>query len=332
MEILVGLILSVAAAVVPIAIYSLLMWWADRYEREPLWLLGVAFLWGAIPAIILTVITGLVISGSLEEGSTSVLYYCIEAPIVEEFVKGLAVLGLFVFHRKQFDGVLDGLVYGALVGFGFSMTEDFVYYLSALSEGGLAGLLPVMVLRGIFFALNHSVYTGLLGVGFGLASVSRSRFRRVMWPVLGFVVAVICHSLHNFGSWLLATYIEGENAALGALGLLLSLAFAALGLVLIFSVVIGAWFFQRRIIKEELTTLVGKLLTDQEFKELSTEWTQPVVCGKPATLRKRKLVQLALRQRRLKSAGSDNEQNLVAETGRLYHELQVSLVDASSLA
>ena len=332
MEILVGLILSVAAAVVPIAIYSLLMWWADRYEREPFWLLGVAFLWGAIPAIVFTVITGLFIGGSLEEGSTSIFYYCIEAPIVEEFVKGLAVLGLFVFHRRQFDGVLDGLVYGALVGFGFSMTEDFLYYVSALSEGGLAGLLPVMVLRGIFFALNHSVYTGLLGIGFGLASVSRSRFKRVMWPLLGFVAAVICHSLHNFGALLLEVYGEGENAVLGVLGLLLSLAFAALGLVLIASVVIGAWFFQRRIIKEELTGLVGKLLTEQELNELSTKWTQPVVCGKPSTLRKRKLVQLALRQRRLKSAGSCNEQSLVAETGRLHHELQESFADSKSIA
>jgi hypothetical protein len=130
----------------------------------------------------------------------------------------------------------------------------------------------------------------------------------------------------------LESHGEGENAALGVLGLLLSLAFAALGFVLILSVVIGAWFLQRRIIKEELTGLVGRLLTEQEFKELSTKWTQPVVCGKPATLRKRKLVQLALRQRRLKSAGSVNEQNLVAETGRLHHELQLSFADSGNLA
>lgn len=332
METLIGLILSIAAAVVPIAIYSLLMWWADRYEREPFWLMAVAFLWGAIPAVLLVIITHVFMGGSLEDGPLTFVYACLEAPITEELVKGLAVLGLFIFHRKQFDGVLDGLVYGALVGFGFSMTEDFLYYLSALSEGGLAGLLPVMVLRGIFFALNHSVYTGLLGIGFGLASVARSRFKRVIWPVLGFVAAVICHSLHNFGSWLLETYIEGENAVLGVLGLLFSLVFAALGVVLILSVVIGAWFLQRRIIKEELAGLVGKLLSEQEFKELSTKWTQPVACSKPATHRKRKLVQLALRQRRLKSAGSDIEQNLVAETGRLHHELLQSFADSGSVA
>lgn len=332
MEIIVGVIFSIAAAVLPIAIYSLVMWWADRYEREPLWLLAVAFLWGAMPAIIFSVITGLFIGGPSEEGSASLFSYCVEAPIVEEFVKGLAVLGLFIFHRKQFDGVLDGLVYGALVGFGFSMTEDFLYYITALTEGGFSALIPTVVLRGIFFALNHSVYTGLVGIGFGLASVSRGGFKRVMWPVAGFVAAVICHGLHNFGSWLLATHIEGENAALGVLGLLLSLGFAALGCVLIVSVVIGAWFFQRRIINEELTGLVGVLLTEQEFKELSTKWTQPVACGKPATLRKSKLVQLALRQRRLKSAGSGNEQDLVAETGRLYHELQQTLPDSGSIA
>jgi RsiW-degrading membrane proteinase PrsW (M82 family) len=320
MELIIGLILSIAAAIVPIAIYSLLLWWADRYEREPFWLLLVAFLWGAIPAVILTILTN--ISGDLAVDHFAVEWfaYCVEAPIIEEVAKGLALLGLFVFHRKQFDGILDGLVYGALVGFGFSMTEDFIYYLSALGEGGLAGLLPVLFLRSIFFALNHSVYTGLVGMGFGLATVSRSKAQRWLWPLLGLGLAICAHSIHNFGA-LLAERAGEEHAALAIFGLLLSLSFAAAGLILIVGVVLSAWQLQRRIIREELSLLVGQLLTSAELDNLCSRWTQPVFCGKAATRRNSKLVQLALRQRRLKVAGAANEPQLVAETGKLHHEL-----------
>ena len=53
MEIVLGVFLSVLAGVIPTVIYAAVIWWFDRYEKEPLWLLGITFMWGAIPAIIL---------------------------------------------------------------------------------------------------------------------------------------------------------------------------------------------------------------------------------------------------------------------------------------
>ena len=44
------LIVAVLGALIPTIIYVLFIWWLDRYEKEPLWLLALAFLWGAIPA------------------------------------------------------------------------------------------------------------------------------------------------------------------------------------------------------------------------------------------------------------------------------------------
>ena len=51
------------------------------------------------------------------------------APFVEEFAKGLFVVAIVVLRRDQLHGVLDGIVYGALVGIGFAFTEDIFYYL-----------------------------------------------------------------------------------------------------------------------------------------------------------------------------------------------------------
>ncbi len=54
------------AAAIPTTIYTLLLWWLDRYEKEPLPLILAAFLWGALPAIALAVFFELVLSAPLE--------------------------------------------------------------------------------------------------------------------------------------------------------------------------------------------------------------------------------------------------------------------------
>jgi len=50
------LLLCIVTAALPTAIYVLLLWRIDRYEREPIPLLTIAFLWGAVPAIAVSAI------------------------------------------------------------------------------------------------------------------------------------------------------------------------------------------------------------------------------------------------------------------------------------
>ena len=59
------------------------------------------------------------------------------APVVEETGKGLFLVIVVVFRRAQIHGLLDGLIYGALVGVGFAFVEDILYYLSSLDSGAL---------------------------------------------------------------------------------------------------------------------------------------------------------------------------------------------------
>ena len=60
-----------------------------------------------------------------------------QAPIVEEFAKGLGVFLIFVSARRAFDGPIDGIVYGALVGAGFAFTENIQYFAVSFIEGGV---------------------------------------------------------------------------------------------------------------------------------------------------------------------------------------------------
>lgn len=45
-----GLILSLFLGVIPAFVYAMFVYWLDRYEKEPILLLGGVFIWGAVVA------------------------------------------------------------------------------------------------------------------------------------------------------------------------------------------------------------------------------------------------------------------------------------------
>ena len=133
-------IISVIAAVIPASLYTLVFYWVDRYEREPVWLVVTAFLWGAVPAIIVSIIGELLLGSPFVNAPGSVAEALVEgavvAPVVEEIVKAVMLVAIFLFRRQEFDGPLDGLIYGAAVGMGFAMTENLLYFVDAFDAGG----------------------------------------------------------------------------------------------------------------------------------------------------------------------------------------------------
>ncbi len=51
-----GGLLILVLSFVPMLLYALVLWWLDRYEKEPFGLPTVSFLWGAVPSIVLALI------------------------------------------------------------------------------------------------------------------------------------------------------------------------------------------------------------------------------------------------------------------------------------
>ena len=204
MEIILGVLLSLLAGVVPTAIYAAIIWWFDRYEKEPLWLLAVTFLWGAIPAIILALIVELILGIPVSVLGEGLLAEVVEsggvAPVVEEIAKAAPLLGLFVFLRREFDNVLDGIIYGALVGFGFAMTENMLYFLSSLFTEGWAEWGIIVFLRAIVFGLTHAFFTSLTGAALGFARLSRVAWEKWLVPPFGLGLAIAFHAIHNIGA------------------------------------------------------------------------------------------------------------------------------------
>jgi RsiW-degrading membrane proteinase PrsW (M82 family) len=201
MNIVLGVILSVLFGVIPMALLAVILTLFDRYEKEPPWLLAGVFMWGAIvaagAAFVLNTIFGVsvfIVSGS--EGLANVGAAVLSAPFVEETVKGLAVVAVYLYFRSEFDSVLDGVVYGSLVGFGFAAAENINYIFTGFLEQGTSGLFTLVFVRVLLIPFLHATLTSLTGIGLAVGRLNRGGLR-VAGPLLGYGAAIGLHAFHN---------------------------------------------------------------------------------------------------------------------------------------
>ena len=202
MATLAGLAISILCGFLPMFFLAGVIYWLDRYEKEPVRLLVGVFGWGAIVAVLGSLVTQayldrgvLLLTGSkaIEEISGSSLF----APVTEEIFKGLAVLLVFIRVPSEFDSVLDGIVYAAVTALGFAATEDALYYFSGFQEAGLGALATLVFVRLVLFGWQHAFFTAFTGIGLAVARMSSRKRVRVSAPLLGLGAAIFMHSLHN---------------------------------------------------------------------------------------------------------------------------------------
>lgn len=202
-------------AVIPLGIVVPSFMWIDRFEHEPVRMLVISFAYGAsvATAVSLVLNTGsmAVISGVTGQDPTSVGAVAV-APVVEESAKGLGILLVWWLNRDEFDGVIDGFVYAAIIAAGFAFAENILYLGQAFAEFGGSGLVVTFILRGLFGPFAHPLFTACTGIGCGIAATTRSSLLRWSAPVLGWVLAMCLHSLWNLtavagASGFLTTYV-----------------------------------------------------------------------------------------------------------------------------
>ena len=242
-----GVTLAILAAVVPSFVYIGVLYWVDRYEKEPKRLLAVAFLWGAIPAVLLALIVELFFSlppDLIGPEALEAVRLGLVAPLLQEALKGMVVLFIAWRYRREFDNELDGLIYGALAGFGFAMTGNLLSYVGSFLLWGFSGLSGIAIVEGIVYALDSAFYSAIFGLGLGLGRLAQTRWRRWAFPVGGFFLAVVVHALHSVLAYSLLTLSA------------ITVTSTAIGVILIAVVTIWSLRRQQRCLREELKDLV----------------------------------------------------------------------------
>lgn len=158
-----------------LAVIAGLIFLADRWDPQPLPLLLSAVFWGAaiavaISYVINTVAATLTLIVTQSEFAATFVGAVISAPLVEEFTKGLGLVLLFLVARRYFNGPLDGLIYGALIGGGFAFVENILYYGQAADAGGVGALVVISIVRGVIGIFAHAIYTSLAGIIMGFVA------------------------------------------------------------------------------------------------------------------------------------------------------------------
>lgn len=184
-------------------VFAGVIFWTDRYEKEPVRLIGGVFLWGAIfaagAAFLINSLAGAgIYLVTLSEAASNLATGALIAPLVEETLKGLAVLFVFLALRREFDSILDGIVYAAIVALGFAATENAYYiFKQGYLENGYAGLLWLVFVRVVLVGWQHPFYTAFIGIGLAISRLSRKALVWVVAPIAGWMVAIYLHAAHN---------------------------------------------------------------------------------------------------------------------------------------
>jgi RsiW-degrading membrane proteinase PrsW (M82 family) len=266
-----GLFLSFILSFIPALLFAWIIYWLDRYEKEPKVLLGGVFLWGAaIAAGAAFVINTLLGEGiylfTSSKTATELATGSLIAPMVEETLKGLAVLVIFLFVHQEFDSILDGIVYAAIAALGFAATENAFYlYEYGYLPNGFAGLIWMFFVRIFLVGWQHPFYTAFIGIGLAVVRLKKDPPVRVVALLGGLTLAILLHSAHNTIGNLL------DNSS----GLVVGALFDWSGWTLMFLFILWATGRERNWIIGQLTEEV-KLgsLTPAQYHTACSAWSQ----------------------------------------------------------
>ena len=255
---------------VPMFLFAAFVYWLDRYEKEPKLLLGAAFFWGVViaagGAYILNTAFGIgifMLTGS--EGAADVGTTSIVAPIIEEFLKGFAVAIVFVLFYKEFDSILDGIIYGGTVALGFAATENTLYiFRNGYQENGWGGLFLLVFIRVILVGWQHPFYTSFTGIGFAVSRTNRNPLIKFFAPLIGYGIAVTTHAFHNTFGGLIG----------GLEGLAAGTFVDWIGWTLMIGFIGWMIYNERNIVKNRLyEEVVSGLITQAQYQKALSPWT-----------------------------------------------------------
>ncbi|MFI6881033.1 PrsW family intramembrane metalloprotease [Streptomyces sp. NPDC050400] len=211
-----GFLVGLGLAVLPVPLLISAFRWLDRVRPGPWRNLVFSFAWGACAAALIAIVansfaTRWIETATADPSSADTLGATVIAPIVEESAKAAAVLLVFLFRRRDFSGIVDGIVIAGVTATGFAFTENILYLGNAFGTDQLSGTGPGLssVTAATFFVrivmspFAHPLFTVLTGIGFGIAALiapDRGRARRMLLPAAGLLAAMGMHAFWNGSS------------------------------------------------------------------------------------------------------------------------------------
>ena len=196
-------------AILPVIVLASYIYKKDKYEKEPLSMLILAFFLGilAIPMDVLLVgIINKIIPG------TTVFYNAFfEAGIPEELCKW-ALFMFIIWRNKNFNEFFDGIVYACFIGLGFACVENMMYVFGSESFGDAFN---TGVARALLSVPGHFLFAVIMGYFLGMAKFRPQQRRKYL--ILSYVCPVIAHGLFDYLLMLSSAFSENNIEWMGSL-------------------------------------------------------------------------------------------------------------------
>ncbi|WP_086730785.1 PrsW family intramembrane metalloprotease [Streptomyces carpinensis] len=209
-----GFLVGLGLAVLPVPLLIAAFRWLDRVDPSPWRNMLFAFAWGACAAALIAIVansfaTKWIATATADPTSADTLGATVIAPVVEESAKAAAVLLIFLFRRRDFTGIVDGVVIAGVTATGFAFTENILYLGTAFGTDQMTGgrgiasvTAATFFVRVVMSPFAHPLFTVLTGIGFGIAALSGERrpLRRLLLPPAGLLLAMGMHAFWNGSS------------------------------------------------------------------------------------------------------------------------------------
>jgi protease PrsW len=183
--------LLLALAIAPGIAISLFIYSRDRFDREPKWLLILAFFLGmlaTIPPLIVQILAGDAHGHSYFHPIFGYAFHAyIIVALTEESSKFL-VLRYYAYPQETFNEPFDGIVYAVMIGMGFATVENIEYVERFGFQTGLV--------RFFLSVPAHASFAVLMGYYVGTAKSNKARPLPLMIKAL--LVPVFFHGSFDF--------------------------------------------------------------------------------------------------------------------------------------
>jgi RsiW-degrading membrane proteinase PrsW (M82 family) len=193
-----GIHATLSATVISVSLLLLVMtliWWLDRYDRQPNRLVLAGFMWGATAAPLLSLAFVSIAQGwwiSDVESTAAAGWLAVMEIATFEILKGVAVV-LIVVYSTSFDNPTDGIVYGTAVSLGFALTLNAYHPATRVDVFLDAGMSVPPAARMLIVAGLHATAGGVFGGCAGMARLSRRTTVRLAWVTAGLMAAMLVH-------------------------------------------------------------------------------------------------------------------------------------------
>lgn len=182
-----GLVAALIFAAVQVVIFWVVAWALPRFRRQPRGLQLAAALWGGVVTIGVAMFANSIGAAALWPFGIESLRASLTAPINEDVMRLLGVLAVLTLASRRCLTVMDGVVYGFLVGAGMEITENLFF---ALRGDDLGATLSSGVTRLLIGFGLHALWTAAAGAGLAYCLSRRQQgFGGRWWVLIPLVLA-----------------------------------------------------------------------------------------------------------------------------------------------